>query len=389
MTISYKHYEFDKIIKQYRSSGRRINPGSVLEYNMILTHTSVCSPFVNHLDTSLHAVATDRTPIQLTTPQPYQSYSDIMDQRATDIIQAAKLSGRQLLISWSGGIDSHGILIALLKNGAKPTVALTSHSVYECPRFYRNHIQGKLEIIHPTEAVHLPEYPWMHVKTTTAGNMFGGDKIADFLYSNYDEMREPATRDRILRLWSHTLQDDEYYLSKIDQHVDVFIEQVRDNARKLDADVSRFYQFIVFSDITFRMNREIWLQDAMGFFSRNSPPDVIASAQNFNSTWSRKFFNYQPFYDWNIHHASIEDRFGSSRFDHKKAMKDYIFEFDKDEDYRYKLKTQSVGNQLPTFNGLTYQSNTYLAIDENYNIVTTACSNDLMDQVNAANDRKI
>ena len=60
------------------------------------------------------------------------------------------------------------------------------------------------------------------------------------------------------------------------------------------------------------------------------------------------FFSYAPFYDWNMHHASIEDRFGKSRFDHKKAMKDYIFEFDKDESYRYKLKTQSVGNQYPT-----------------------------------------
>ena len=310
-----------------------------------------------------------------------------MDQRATEIIADAKASGRQLLISWSGGIDSHGILIALLKNGAKPTVALTSHSVYECPKFYRDHIQGKLEIIHPTEAVHLPEYPWMHIKTTTAGNMFGGDKIASFLYTNYSEMREPTTKDRILGLWGHTLRPD--LLEQADRCADVFIEQVKSNARLLDCDISRFYQFIIISDITHRMNREIWLQDIIGFFIKDSPPEVIKSAQDLNSSWSRKFFSYQPFYNWNIYHASIEDKFGTSLFDHKKAMKDYIFEFDKDESYRYKLKTQSVGNQYPTYNSQCYRDYNYLGIDEEFNIIRDTNADDLMSQIDAANNRRL
>jgi hypothetical protein len=190
-------------------------------------------------------------------------------------------------------------------------------------------------------------------------------------------------------MWTHALQGNEYYIDRAELHVDTFIEQVKSDAKKLGSDISRFYQFIVFSDITHRMNREIWLQDAMGFFSRNASPEVIASAQDLNSSWSRKFFSYQPFYDWNIYHSSIENKFGTSLFDHKKPMKDYIFEFDKDEDYRYKLKTQSVGVLIPTLNGLTYAANRYLGIDQDYRLIDYDNSDDLMTQAEAANNRKI
>jgi len=82
---------------------------------------------------------------QLWSPPPLKfintSLSDIMDQRALEIIQIAKATNKKIAIMWSGGIDSTAVVTAFLKNLNQPDHELlkiycNSNSILENPSYY-------------------------------------------------------------------------------------------------------------------------------------------------------------------------------------------------------------------------------------------------------------
>lgn len=90
------------------------------------------------------------------------SFSDVMDQRALELIDSARLSNRQILVLWSGGIDSTCVLSSFIKNlsaGDRSIVkvVLNTRSVFENNQFYINHILGKLECMHYNKLCVTPE----------------------------------------------------------------------------------------------------------------------------------------------------------------------------------------------------------------------------------------
>jgi hypothetical protein len=69
------------------------------------------------------------------------SLADLADQRAIELIKNAKDTNRNIIVMWSGGIDSTFVLTAILKNISEAdqeliTVLLTTHSISDNPDFY-------------------------------------------------------------------------------------------------------------------------------------------------------------------------------------------------------------------------------------------------------------
>src|SRR3954462_7436394 len=80
-----------------------------------------------------------------------KSYEEVCDGRAREILQNADTPGIRIYVLYSGGIDSTCLLISLLKQATpeqkKNIVVLMSHeSIAENPRFYEEHIRGKLKV---------------------------------------------------------------------------------------------------------------------------------------------------------------------------------------------------------------------------------------------------
>ena len=76
------------------------------------------------------------------------SLSDIMDDRAVELFQHARSTGRRIYIMWSGGIDSTSVLTAFLKNISDYsilTVVYSEDSITENPSYWQNYILGKLD----------------------------------------------------------------------------------------------------------------------------------------------------------------------------------------------------------------------------------------------------
>lgn len=74
-----------------------------------------------------------------------KSFSDIGSERAQELIARNK----EIVVLWSGGIDSTYVLIKLLKNNPLPgqiTVYLSDNSIAENPVFYNQYIKDKLNV---------------------------------------------------------------------------------------------------------------------------------------------------------------------------------------------------------------------------------------------------
>ena len=74
------------------------------------------------------------------------SFADLMESRAVELISAA--GSRKIFVFWSGGLDSTGALIALMKNCPldQIVVVMSDSSVVEAPVFFERYIKDKLEI---------------------------------------------------------------------------------------------------------------------------------------------------------------------------------------------------------------------------------------------------
>ena len=80
------------------------------------------------------------------------SFDEICDLVAQDIVNFTNQSNREVIINYSGGVDSTTVLTALLKNQInkdKLTILLSKESIEEYPGFYQDIIYNKLyHLIH-------------------------------------------------------------------------------------------------------------------------------------------------------------------------------------------------------------------------------------------------
>jgi len=79
------------------------------------------------------------------------SLADIADNRAIQLINNAKSTGRDIAVMWSGGIDSTVMLTSILKNISDSdqellTVFLTTHSISDNPDFYFKFLSSNKKI---------------------------------------------------------------------------------------------------------------------------------------------------------------------------------------------------------------------------------------------------
>jgi hypothetical protein len=79
------------------------------------------------------------------------SLADLADKRAIELIKRAKDTNRNIIIMWSGGIDSTFVLTSILKNISEAdhellTVFLTTHSISDNPEFYFKFLSNNKKI---------------------------------------------------------------------------------------------------------------------------------------------------------------------------------------------------------------------------------------------------
>lgn len=280
------------------------------------------------------------------------SYEDVCNARATEILASAERMGVNIYVSWSGGIDSTLVLVSLLKNATagqkeRIVVMLTEESIRENPRFWAEHIHGKL---HVRSAVlfsyHLGTKDIM-LDGECNDQLFGSDVARKFISMfGFEALNGAYDRGRQHALINANMQKKD----ATDFYVDLFER----TAAAAPADVSTNFLFLWWINYAFLWQGVYFRK--LAYVAPRQAPQITAAYADLRFL---HFFSTPEFQLWSLNNPDkrIKDTWES----YKWPAKDIIYEYTKDAEYR-DTKTKR-GSQRALF----MQQHSYHFIDEEFN----------------------
>jgi len=261
-----------------------------------------------------------------------KSYEDLCSDRAREILRNAEKLGIRIRVMYSGGIDSTCLLVSLLKEATpqqrKSIVVLLSHeSIAEYPRFYQEHIRGKLKV---ESSIGFPDYlggDEMFVSAEHNDMIMGSDKIGEMM-TRYG----PAV---VQRRYSRDLMTDflKVFLNgAADRYVDLF-ERIRDVA---PVPIDTNFDFLWWANFAIK-----W-QACYAFIAMMTPRrNRHRVTKNYLDTRFVSFFNTEEFQLWSMN--NLDKRMKDTWASYKWIAKQVIYDYTKDAEYRdNKLKNGSL-----------------------------------------------
>jgi hypothetical protein len=274
---------------------------------------------------------------------PYHnlSFNDIMNKRALEIL---KKDG-PIFIMWSGGIDSTGVVSAILKTWPKEelkriTVLCSTLSIKENKSFFA-HIVKNFKIGQVTHKLE-PYAKIGHIITGEFGDQVIG---SDNIYIGINLFGEGAIKEDWRKIAPEVFKamDPVYGLDTYNNYVNIVPESPIDIKTGFD-----FFWWVNFTQkwqhVKYRALISPTWTDPKQYF-----PKVI------------HFYEHVDFQLWAIHKP--EERIPKSWTDYKSSIKNYIFDYTNDQSSISQLKVASGPN---LYVGIDYN----WAIDEDWNFVT-------------------
>lgn len=235
--------------------------------------------------------------------------------RAKEIVEAA--NGRRIHVSWSGGIDSTSVLLALLEVVSPDdiTVLMNEKSIAEYPWMYETIIKDKMQI------VDLPEH---RIEATLndiilAGGIIVTGEIGDQMFGSIKFMDYEDQND-LMKPWTAVLDG-------VSDNTKAMYQKLADACPVPMTTVKMFWWWF---------NYVMKYQGVQLRMCLRSP-DAKINENVFH------FFDSKGFNDWCLY-TPQEERFpGTDPLAYKKPLKDYILSQTGDAEYfRTKGKVQSL-----------------------------------------------
>lgn len=251
------------------------------------------------------------------------TYSRVME------IESMMRNNRQLIIRYSGGLDSTYIVCALLKYASKDllnntVIMLSTDSVLENPYFYKDVIVKNFKHFlnnkeesnyHLTDAVYV------------TGKL--GDKIL-------------ASDTGLKWVWENKEKAKYHYSKCKDSIVQAFYKHLHSKGAAV-----RYYELIDSSIVKSNLPI-ITAYDFFWWFSFNYAwVDYSFNTDYFYSTGNKRINNF-PWFDtldfqrWAMENIGSNLKFDLDTYDEKRVLKDFIYDIDKNEfDRKFKTKYRS------------------------------------------------
>jgi len=286
----------------------------------------------NTKSNSLYAIPTLR-PID-------DKLTDLYDARAIEIFNHAKIQNKKICIMWSGGIDSTSILVSFLKNLSPRdheilTVILTSTSILENFNFYSKFISEKLKCLHYFNVEMTDDFLNKNI-------IIHGDPGDCLFGPNMNMYRSFIANGTHKMNWKDNVRAMKEELNKIADTVmphknfgDWYVDKITDNLidSKQDDYVSSISDWWWWAYFNFRW--EFSCQRPF-FYLRNFSSAHPISQHNVNEFAKNTFFNTEKFQLWS--YSNLKLLVDQDVKNHKKEIKEYIFDFDQDEIFKNKDK---------------------------------------------------
>ena len=263
-----------------------------------------------------------------------KTYAALCDERAIELLARAEKLGAPLYILWSGGIDSTLVLVSLLKHASDAqksglVVLLSEASIEENPRFYQDHIRGRLRCESSATFPSLIGTLALLVSGEHNDQIFGAETSGAMMkrFGN-DVIHKAYDRELFITFFSEKIQVRE---------VAVFYVDLFERLRKI-------------APVNVASNHDViwWFSFAVKWQSVYTRTIAYATAHNrklltndYLSNFYAPFYNTDEFQLWSMNNLDkkIKDEWRT----YKWPAKDIIYDYTKDADYRdNKTKKQSL-----------------------------------------------
>lgn len=345
-------------------------PGSIIQYNTLVLSRSpnmelpgvAAFRYLSRIF-SIGLAPTDRTgsihwpvktklifPIPAIRPMK-KTFEELCNERAHEILVRADSFDSDVCVLWSGGIDSTLVLISLLKNATpsqkkRIVVLMTDESIAEYPKFYEEHVRGKLR----AESSML--YPYMlggnAIMTNGEQNdqLFGFDSVGR-LMNRFGPaiIHEPRKRETFFTLFDEAARNPAVTNRLLD-----LLELVM---AKSPIPVETHFDYLWWINFS-----QKWQNTFLRTLSTVPPRNVQNITPEYVRTRNASFYGTEEFQLWSLHNQDkkIKDEWRT----YKWICKDIIYDYTKDANYRdNKTKRGSLHNVI-------IQQISYDFIDEEY-----------------------
>jgi hypothetical protein len=314
-------------------------------------------------------------------PQFNLTFSEVTDRRALDLKKVITDTGKNIILSYSGGIDSTTCLVSILKNFnaeelKKVKISMSADSIVENPIFYLKYIKDKIETYDIMKNM-FTDYVDNDIGipvTADLGDWIFGTELGVKMYSQIPEL------EKIINKTSSKFYSDRYYkISSTECHYstyrDILILYFNKNfergIKNLESQYftpknltqtnktdlmfgellyEKIHKNILTSDIPVHSLHDFFwwsmfnMRFAWGSFRAGMN---YGSADNMKHMLNGKILNWYgstEYQLWSMANNNTGEKInGTTQSSYKRASRNYIYEFDKNKwYYDHKMKLQSL-----------------------------------------------
>jgi hypothetical protein len=289
-------------------------------------------------------------PMPALRPQP-KSYEVICNERAREVLNKADILDRDLFVFYSGGIDSTCVVVSLLKN-ATPTqkkrivVLLSQESIMENPRFFEEHIRGKLRVESSTLFPYLLGRDHFILSGENNDQVMGSDKTAKLIEMFGEEaIHQPYKRETFEQVFGSSLGHEPKATAF---YLDLF-ERLK---RAAPMELRTNFEYLWWINFCLK-----W-QAVFAYTLMFTPPrNTSRVTKEYITSHFTSFYNTEDFQLWSMN--NLDKRIKDTWLTYKWVSKEVIYDYTKDAEYRdNKTKKGSRGF-------ITRKNSCYNFLDEN------------------------
>lgn len=320
-----------------------------------------------------------------------KTFDQVTDEKALKISKEIR-QGKKFAVMYSGGIDSTVILVSLIKNLSKEElesviICCTGNSIIENPIFWKTYIDGKIKYIDTQKYWYddIIKLGYLPI-TGDEGDCVFGTIIGTELYHNYDfyiSDLTQTTKKRLLEI-KYRISDPEIHYS---EYKDIIIKHLSYD----QTPEGKQFGNLLYKKYVHNINTSLntcsiislhdffwWLIFNVKYLNCSVRGPIYYNVDIPVKDCIEKIVNWYndtEYQLWSMANNNNGLKIKSTLATYKFAARQYIYDFDKNENYFYfKTKLESLGNLLIRNDRATiYQNN--LGIDKNYNRITTETEN--------------
>ena len=301
-------------------------------------------------NTPWNSISPFRQPLPDLTYPENRPIDELLDLRGQEIYQLAKDTNKRIMVMWSGGIDSTTVLVSMLKaipkNEQKDllVICISADSIAENLVFYQKFISMQIPVVHRLTVEFnnqfLDNFILLH---GDPGDALFGPSIGRYKHLMPTNAHLVNYKDNIKLLYQCINPNPKYCSTNI---ATWFVDKICRNLLETNpSEITSVADWFWWQYFNFKWEGSLWRPFHSTGIRQNHKEPI--SQKNSIQYLQGVFFHTDYFQRWS--YTNLKTLVPSANA-HKKAAKDYIFEFDKNELY-YQNKTKVASMPLHFNNG--------------------------------------